>query len=611
MTMRLQRRHFRTAAAGVLVLFALHAWASARDKTPTVDEFAHVPAGYLGLATGDFTLYGKTPPLGRTLFSLPLLLDRPVLPPPPTGNRMAGWYPWLYASGFFRANVERYGIDFAAGVYHHARAVVIGLAVLLGIVLFVWGEAWHGPPGGLLAVLLFTLDPTVLAHSRLATVDMAESRFFVCAGAFFVRHLVSRTSTSLVCAGVFAGAALATKFTAVLLAPVFVGLAIVRLVRTPTPDRPACRRRLGMALAALAGLTLVVVNLAYGLSGTGTRLGDLRLESGMLSTARRVLPPWTPVPFPADFVRGFDAQQIDVERGDFPNYLAGDWSRTGWWYYYPLAWLAKTPLPACFILAMAAIGSMVRRRRPCPPDGAGPSGDTTQAVEVGPPSRWAVLLVILLIGGVACFLSRLDIGVRYLLPIYPFVFLAAGSAASTWRQSGSRAGIALGAAVVLLAAATFSAFPHYLAFFNSAAGGLRTGWSRFANSNADWGQDLIFLRRELEARGIGDVRLAYFGGPDPAYFGIRYTVPLPGASGSDALLPASGSAPTRFRPGDYAISANLLVGLPYQVVDHGRWVQAGQDLTQPQQIYAWFRDRSPAAVIGGSILLFHVDPGAS
>ncbi len=158
--------------------------------------------------------------------------------------------------------------------------------------------------------------------------------------------------------------------------------------------------------------------------------------------------------------------------------------------------------------------------------------------------------------------------------------------------------------------ATLAGFPHYLGHFNWVAGGADRGWKLLANSNNDWGQDLPALARELERRGETDVRLAYFGHAEPAAYGINYTVPLPGGSGADALRAAQGRIPFTFRPGLYAISANLLVGLPYQVMDHGRWVPAGHTLNEPQEIFAWFRKRTPETVVGGSILLFRVEDPA-
>ncbi|MFQ5669533.1 MAG: glycosyltransferase family 39 protein [Acidobacteriota bacterium] len=595
------------AAALLLLAFLLNAWLSARQKTPTVDEFAHVPAGYRGLVTGEFDLYGKTPPLARTLFALPLLTSRPLLPEPPPGNRMAGWYPWSYATGFFNLNVRQRGIAFVDHVYGQARLVVIGLALLLGAGLFSWARRLHGPAGGLLALALFTFDPNILAHARLATVDLPETLFFFAAVACFTLYLAQPGRSRLAAAGLLAGAALSSKFTAVLLVPIWIGMCLIRLLHQSRETRRALTKQLLQGSATLLLLALLVVNASYAFAGSFRRLGDFQFRSTVLSSLEVPWLRWMPVPVPRDFLRGLDAQQVDVEEVDFPNYLAGQWSRSGWWYYYPVAWALKTPLPASILilvaLALTTTRRFDRRRRLPVHDGTGrPPGDLLRQL-----SAWAVGLSIGVVAFAACFLNRLDIGVRYLLPLYPFLFLGVASLGRLLRRREPVAGGLILAALTGAAISTLAVYPHYLSYFNLLAGGPSEGWRILINSNNDWGQDLKFLRREIEARGGGPVRLAYFGHAEPEAYGIDYTVPLPGGSGADALLPGNGRFPHTFSPGLYAISANLLAGFPYLVMDHGRWIPAGKALSQPQEIFSWFRKRVPFAVIGGSILLFVVE----
>ena len=574
-----------------------------------MDEFAHVPAGYVGLKTGHFDLYGKTPPLARSLFTLPLLLSRPDLPEPPPGNRMSGWYPWTFATGFFHANVRHYGVDFVQRVYRDARLMVVAMTVILGAVLFMWGRRLHGAAGGILALALFTLDPNVLAHSRLATVDMPETLCFFLAVAAMVAWLHGPTPLRLGLAGLACGAALATKFTAILLAPVGVGLALVSVMLAAPARRRTLAPRLAGGLMIMAMTALLVVNSAYLFGESFKALGDYRFRSQALNLVQQPWLDWLPVPLPADFVRGFDAQQVDLETGDFPNYFNGRWSRQGWWYYYPVAWLLKTPL-AMVALLLAAAGlataeALEWRRR-------------QHAIHVGLPpkhslrrlSAWAVGLGIAIPLIAACFFNRLDIGVRYILPIYPFLFLGLAGLGRLCRRREPVAAALVVGATLFAAAGTFSVYPHYLAYANLLAGGMKGGWRVLSNSNNDWGQDLPALAHELQRRGETHVHLAYFGHPEPAAYGIDYTVPLPGGSGAQALIEGEGRIPYTFRPGLYAISANLLVGLPYQVMDHGRWVPAGKALHEPQEIFAWFRKRPPEALVGGTILLFRVEAPA-
>lgn len=593
-------------AGVILVIFALNAGLSQRSKSPTVDEFAHVPAGYMGLKSARFDLYGKTPPLARSLFTLPLLLSQPDLPEPPPGNRMAGWYPWTYATGFFHANVRHHGVDFVQRVYRDARLMVVAMTVVLGAVLFIWGRRLHGAAGGIIALTLFTLDPNILAHSRLATVDMAETLFFFLAVAAMVAWFHAPTRLRLALAGLACGAALATKFTAVLLAPIGVGLALVTLLLAPPARRRALARHLAGGLMIMTVTVLLVVNAAYLFDDSMKLLGDYRFRSQALNLVQQPWLAWLPVPLPADFVRGFDAQQVDLETGDFPNYFNGRWSRQGWWYYYPVAWLLKTPLPLVALLlataGLAAAQALEWRRHHHTIHVGLPPKDSLRRL-----SAWAVGLGVAIPMIAACFFNRLDIGVRYILPVYPFLFLSlAGLGRLCRRREPVAAALVMGA-ILLTAIATVSVYPHYLGYANLLAGGMKGGWRVLSNSNNDWGQDLPALAHELERRGETEVRLAYFGHAEPAAYGVNYTVPLPGGSGADALIPGQGRIPYTFRPGLYAISANLLVGLPYQVMDHGRWVPAGHTLNEPQEIFAWFRKRTPDMVVGGSILLFRVE----
>ena len=112
---------------------------------------------------------------------------------------------------FFHANVRNHGVDFVQRVYRDARLMVVAMAVVLGAALFIWGRRLHGAAGGVLALALFTLDPNILAHSRLATVDMAETLFFFLAVAAMVAWFHKRTRLRLSLAGPACGAALATR----------------------------------------------------------------------------------------------------------------------------------------------------------------------------------------------------------------------------------------------------------------------------------------------------------------------------------------------------------------------------------------------------------------
>jgi hypothetical protein len=180
----------------------------------------------------------------------------------------------------------------------------------------------------------------------------------------------------------------------------------------------------------------------------------------------------------------------------------------------------------------------------------------------------------------------MNIGVRHLLPIYPLLLIAIGMAAARmWAARPRTTAVVLALAGIGLAIETLSAYPNFIPFFNTMAGGSRGGLRLLSDSNLDWGQDLPLLAAWQRANPNQKLYLAYFGTADPAYYGIRY-VNLPAGY---QLGPPTGRIDS---PGVIAISATLLQG----TYDRDR---LGRSL------YHWLADREePFAVLGGSIYLF-------
>ena len=121
--------------------------------------------------------------------------------------------------------------------------------------------------------------------------------------------------------------------------------------------------------------------------------------------------------------------------------------------------------------------------------------------------------------------SAFNLGIRHLLPIYPFLcaFMAI-VLFDVIRKPYIK--VAASVLVALFLVESASAYPGYLSFFNAAAGGTRNGHRYLLDSNLDWGQDLKRLALYTESRKIENLCLSYFGTADPAFYGIHYQ-PLP------------------------------------------------------------------------------------
>jgi hypothetical protein len=183
--------------------------------------------------------------------------------------------------------------------------------------------------------------------------------------------------------------------------------------------------------------------------------------------------------------------------------------------------------------------------------------------------------------------SNLNIGVRHILPTFPFVFLLVGRGLAAWlgvpRPSLSILKYAFAAILLLwMAGAASAAFPHYLPYFNELVG-TDNGYRLVVDSNYDWGQDLKRLARFVQERNVERIKVYYFGGsPVEYYLGGRY----------EFWDPARGPA-----TGWIAVSATLLEG--------GRGKPA-PGFNDPTGYFNWLDNYEPVARAGKSILIYHI-----
>jgi len=213
-----------------------------------------------------------------------------------------------------------------------------------------------------------------------------------------------------------------------------------------------------------------------------------------------------PLPAPS-FMRGVLFQMRHAAEGH-PAFLMGRYSATGWWYYFPVAFLIKTPVAILVLLVLSL--ALFKRAR---------ADRGSECFVIVPP----VLFFI------ACVLGKIDIGLRYLLPIYPFLFVFISRLAMP--ALGHRK--LLTPVVCLLLGwylvSSLSIYPHYLAYFNKLIGGPSQGYRYLVDSNLDWGQDVKGLKKYLRERGIEKIGECGFYPEVLDYYGINHA-PLPANS---------------------------------------------------------------------------------
>jgi hypothetical protein len=139
-----------------------------------------------------------------------------------------------------------------------------------------------------------------------------------------------------------------------------------------------------------------------------------------------------------------------------------------------------------------------------------------------------------------------------------------------------------------------------MSYFNELAGGPENGHAHLVDSNIDWGQDLLQLKRWLEEHPEAQpLHLAYFGGFDPRVAGIEFTLPARGTIAADG----SAVVPPKLAPGYYAVSVCLLRGMRFMVFD-GKGAREHLD----DHYFAYFLNYTPLAKIGFSIYVYRIEP---
>ncbi|MFB3828396.1 MAG: glycosyltransferase family 39 protein [Bryobacteraceae bacterium] len=531
---------FWAAAAALLALMGGLELSSALQENQTYDEAAHLAAGYAYLKTGAARINVEHPPLAKLLAALPLLALDPQLPREHATN----------------AEQMQFGDDFLYGnrvpadtLLLAGRAVTMLVSLAFGLALALWTRRRFGDAAALAALLFYCLDPNILAHGRYVTTDvpMAAVYFLTCAA--WAAYLESGRRRELALSGLALGLALCTKFSAATLLFVMAALYGVHWWQHPK------RHSLWGLTGSLGGAGVIAVAVIAAVYWPETRHSWNRpLESELditCFTSRILYVAGVVLHLPAHaWLIGLNYVASHNKSGH-DAYLLGQFSRQGWWYYFPVAFAVKSTAAALIAACIALLASVKGKWRAAP-------------------FTWYVLAIPPLIFFAASVTSRINIGLRHILPVYPFLYIASAAVLVSWKRK--RWAMSLLALLAgLHAAESLRIYPHYLAFFNFAAGGPESGPRYLLDSNLDWGQDLKNLKAWTDAHGVRPLPLVYFGRAQASYYGLE-TVPLePGAEGY------------------VAASATPLYGL-YERGDP----------------YGWLRRYEPVARIGYSIYVYRL-----
>ena len=197
--------------------------------------------------------------------------------------------------------------------------------------------------------------------------------------------------------------------------------------------------------------------------------------------------------------RGIDLQKLDFERGR-PSYLRGEWNDHGWWYYYLVGLLVKSPVGTIGLAVMAAIHAFMRRSpsQGLAHDGSGPRASSSSGDQV-------VLLSPARLGSNRDACSGFSCHYRYVLPAFPFAFVWMSQVAAFDHRQCCWRYVTVVGLLSATACETAMAYPHCISFFNLIAGGPTHGSDWMLDSSFYWGQDMHFLKYWLHRHAPDEI----------------------------------------------------------------------------------------------------------
>lgn len=501
----------------VIVLLSVHfllVLKVIQSNSPTCDEIAHhVASGYSYVKTGDFRLNPANPPLLRMISAVPLLFLK--LGAPFADKSWSEGNSPVFGHKFFY--VDNHNAD---QIIFWARFPMALLSLVLGLLVFFWSRKLFGGAGGLLSLSLYAFSPNIIAFAGLATVDLGAALFNFAAIYTYWRYLRRPTGLNLGIAGIVFGLAQASKYTNVVLVPLFGLLALCTWwEKRKHSGKQYSMSMLARSLVIIFFIGLVVLFASYHFElkpllknapDVPEKVAYIEKFSSLLSlnkiglTGEKLAYFAQNIPIPlSTYIVGFlgVAHQVIVGMDTF---LLGKHSVTGFWYYFLVVFLVKSTLPVIILFGLSLLTLYLGGKRKM--------------------FNKIFLLIPVVFLLVIVSRGRVQIGLRHILSIYPLIFVFIGSLGLLNFKKWIK--IVLCLVVCFFQARSLSTvYPYPLSYFNETVNGPDNGYKILRDSNVDWGHGLKALAKYLKDNNINSVKLYYFGTADPAYYNIRYEMP--------------------------------------------------------------------------------------
>lgn len=620
-------------ASVFLVIMFFLLFFSARNDSSTMDELAHIPSGYSYLTQKDMRLNPEHPPLIKDLSAVPLLfldLNFPVNHTSWTEDVNGQWTSgsvFLYESG-----------NDADKILKFSRLPIMLLAILFGVLLFLWVRGLYGNKTALLTLFFYAFSPTFLAHSRYVTTDLgAVFGFFIGIAAYVnflskenlpetrfpAKNSVFCRNKHLIIAGVAFGIAELLKFSLFLLVPFYLvyGVLWAFLIQFGNNNNLGFFNKIKnflkdylkifiktLLIFIIGGLIMWIVygyhvlnypeerqirDIEFNLSSFGNeKLVDLTVWMAETNILRPL----------AQYLLGL-LMVVQRANGGNTTYFMGEVAVNGWWQYFPTAYILKENLAfhilTIFSLILAVYAIFKSKNK------------SLTSIFKWLKDNFALTagIIFIIIYWAQSISSPLNIGLRHVLPTFPFIYLLVSRKIVLWLDGSNKFNFSGNFIQKILyiynaylkpaprylvlfvflfwifLSAVFS-FPYYVSYYNELAGGTKNGYKYITDSNYDWGQDLKRLKDYTEKNNIPEIYIDYFGGGSPSYyFGNKFK-----GWNAEKGIPPSGSY--------LAVSATFLQGSIAKPADG--------IIVDKEKTYYWLKSKEMEGRGGVSIFVYKI-----
>jgi hypothetical protein len=457
------KKVYIVAIAGLFAVHLVMGVLTIRANSPTYDEHVHLTAGYSYLRTGNYYMNVLDhPPFAEMWAALPLLSMNLTFPSSHPYWEEIFKYQYAFADIFMYKN----RVD-AEKMLNSARMMILLFSLALGALIYMWTSQLYGRDAGIIALALWAFSSTFLAHGTVVTTDMALTLFYFMSMYAFWRfikglELKKPKVANTVLLGLSLGLLLASKYSSFIIFGV-IGIIAFWYVYTKKIDS----EKLVFPAIACFVVIFFVLEFVFQFNPLGTYywLGMKKVLSGV-ATGRS-------------------------------SFLMGRHSVTGWLYYFPVAFLIKTPIPMLVLLASIVFARKMWNRE----------------------NLLFLALPAAVYFAAGCY-AKVNIGHRHIMPVYPLLMVLAGGCGAELFKG--RLKYVLAALLVWYAASAIRVHPWHLSYFNEFIGGPKNSYKYMTDSNVDWGNGLKELGKYLKGQGVSGVYMCYFGTGDPHYYGIKY-----------------------------------------------------------------------------------------